>query len=270
MKKIYIIILMVLIICIVSACSKSQVDKDKSPSIIDVLIESMNENSEETQYVKVSLTFDKEVKLLKETSKSLLMTIAGKQVDDSDYKMKLSEDAKKVVITIHVELVNSGEIVIKPEKDSDTVSEITDKSGKYAVQPFSIKAIIPSGMVLSTVSSEPGTVVKSVDSSYHVRGITWIKLLENGEPVPCSIPQKSEELDGAIAVHGHDFLIDDEDACAKNITERLTAYYGSDYSFTCSKNQITAKKLSGDGSEKLDIEVYTYLKVKSEELRAKN
>lgn len=69
-------------------------------------------------------------------------------------------------------------------------------------------------------------------------------------------------LDGYAAVHGHEFLVENEDDIAENITETLSNNYDSKYSFSCEKNRVTAEKKGSDA--KLDIEIYTYKKINGE------
>lgn len=271
MTKVRLIILMLLVMGVMGGCAKPEVNNEKSPILTDVTLESSNEGSEEKQYVEATLVFDKEVKLASKTLKSLQITIAGERVKDSEYTMKLSDDSDELILTIQVSAVSDGQLIIGMAENSDAIYEITDDSGKYAVQPFTVEALIPSGITLSTVetdeeSSDTAKVVKSVDTSWNIRSIAWIHLLENGECVEGNVPQKSEVLDGAIAVHGHDFLAEDKEGAALNIADRLTDYYGEDYRFTCDGNQITVEKLTGDASTQLDLHVHTYLKINGEDV----
>ena len=66
-------------------------------------------------------------------------------------------------------------------------------------------------------------------------------------------------LDGYAAVHGHEFLVENDRDIAAGIVETLQSNYGDEYSISCSKNIITVEKRGSD--EELDIDVYSYKKI---------
>ena len=95
-----------------------------------------------------------------------------------------------------------------------------------------------------------------------LKGQTPDELKEIDVIIDFSNPANLEMLDGYAAVHGHEFLVENEDDIAENITETLSNNYDSKYSFSCEKNRVTAEKKGSDA--KLDIEIYTYKKINGE------
>ena len=67
-----------------------------------------------------------------------------------------------------------------------------------------------------------------------------------------------EILDQAVAVHGHEFLQEDEFAVAQSIAETLDDYYSDDYAFSYADDVVTVEKVSGDQDVELDLQVYSY------------
>lgn len=221
---------------------KAKINNKVWPELISAELSSYHEGSEETQYVQVDLKFNRKISISDSLKDTLRITIGGNRVKDNQYVLKRSEeDESTVILLISVEAVTNGIIKIQSEKD------------------FTLEAIIPSGITLSTIKESAGTVVKQVDSTWAIRGIAWIGLTEDGALIPVSETDNAEMLDGYAAVHGHEFLMLQESDVAKQIVEVLEANYGEEYQFSCDKNQITVTKPGEDAA--LDIVNYQYLKI---------
>ncbi|MCD8366301.1 MAG: hypothetical protein LUC83_11020, partial [Clostridiales bacterium] len=78
-----------------------------------------------------------------------------------------------------------------------------------------------------------------------------------------------EELDGYVAVHGHEFLTDDDAVIAESMVESLERVYGDEYAFSCNQNQVTVTALSGEAAV-YDIQIYDYLKINGEEVSSED
>ncbi|MBO5460992.1 MAG: hypothetical protein J5983_04260 [Ruminococcus sp.] len=249
-------LIVVLVIVIGVLVRQVKVDEEHSPQLTDVEVTSYNEGSEESQFVQVDLIFDREIKLASETCKNLRITISGNRVQEGEYSLQAGENEQTAQLVISVDAITEGILKIEKLKAKGIISEIRSTDSKYAAQDFSVEAIIPSGVILSTVESEEGKVVKNVDSVWNIRSIAWIGLLENGELIPVSETRTLEMLDGRAAVHGHEFLMENEKDIAKAIVETLENNYGTEYQFSCDGTQVTVEKLGSD--VQLDLEIYQY------------
>ncbi len=268
-KKCQIVMLVFIVMfsgLVFAGCGKLKTDDLKSPNIKNVSVSSYNENAESKQYVQVNLTFDQEIKVSGKQSESLRITIAGERM--KDYELTLGEDAKTAVLTIPVTAITKGVLEIEKSEKADNIYDICDVSGKYAVQDFTIKGIIPSGITLSTISSDKGSVVKNVDSSWNIRSIGWVGLFKDGELQPIAETNQSEILDGYIAVHGHEFLIENEKDVAGKIAETLQRVYPEGYKFQSEGTTVTAQCTDGSGGN-LEIKMYQYLTLNGKSISLK-
>lgn len=239
-----------------------RVDEENSPQLTGLEVTSYNEGTEESQFVQVDLIFDREIQIMSDRCDNLRITISGNRVQPDEYIFKAGEDGQTARLVISVDAVTEGILKIEKLKVEGVISEIRDAKKKYAAQDFQIEAVIPSGVTMSTVEEEAGKVVKSVDSVWQIRSIAWIGLLEDGELIPVSETRRLEMLDGRAAVHGHEFLIENEKDIAKNIVETLEHNYGSEYQFSCDGTKVSAEKPGSD--VQLDIEIYQYKKINGE------
>lgn len=250
-------VIMMIFIC--TCCGKTAVDEEKSPVLTGAEIISYNEGTENSQYVKVCLTFDKAISVQSDQRDSLRITIAGNRIDTDDYALEQGDQESTAELIISVDAVTDGILKIGKSEKADTITGIQDETQTYAAKEFELEGIIPSGVSLSTVLSGEGYTVKQVDSSWNIRSIAWIGLSENGERIPAAENRAGEMLDGYAAVHGHEFLMEDEENIAEKIVEVLSSNYGEDYSFSCDDNLITVQNVSGNGTP--DVEIYAYLKI---------
>ena len=265
-KKFFNILIILSILCTAcltfTSCGTAKTDAEYSPRLENINVDSYSEGTEESQYVTVDLIFDRQIAVTDDKCDSLRITIADRRIGDDEYTLEKGDENNTARFKISVRAITEGILRIQPVKEDKSVSEIRSDDKKYAVWNFSAEAMIPSGVTLSTAESGNGKVVKSVDSFWSIRSIAWIGLTENGELIPVSETRPLEMLDGYAAVHGHEFLVENEDDIAENITETLSNNYDSKYSFSCEKNRVTDEKKGSDA--KLDIEIYTYKKINGE------
>lgn len=248
-----------------ASCGSVKTDDEYSPQLEDVTVGSYSEGSEDSQYVTADLVFDREIAVTDEKCSDLRITISDERVKDDECELKAGDDKNTARIRISVDAVTKGILKIEPVEKGKGISSIRSADEKYAVQDFTLEALIPSGVSLSTVSSEPGKVVKSVDSVWNIRSIAWVGITENGELIPVSETRPLEMLDGYAAVHGHDFLVENDRDIAAGIVETLQNNYGAEYSISCFKNIITVEKQGSD--EELDIDIYTYRKINGRSIK---
>lgn len=249
-------------VCILG-CGSAKVDEEKSPSLLSASVSSYNEGSESKQYVKVLLEFDQDISVNDKSDDSLRITISGERVQNDEYTLSQGESPEQAELLISVEAITKGVLKIEKSEKADTISDIRDASGEYAVQDFTLEGIIPSGVTLSDVASDETSVTKQVDSVWNIRSIAWVCLTKDGEVIPVNESDTNEELDGRVAVHGHEFLTEDEGVIAEKIVETLDRVYGEEYQFSSDKNRITAKAVNGETGT-YDIEIYEYLKINGE------
>ena len=244
-----------------AGCGGAKTDSDKSPVLKSVAVTSYNDGSESKQFVNVDMTFDKEVALESDTAESMRITIAGQRMKTCS--LKQGDDKMSVSLVIPVNAITKGVLEIEKSEKAETISDIRDQSKTYAVQDFEVKGIIPSGVTLSEVSSENGKVTKNVESGWNIRSIAWVGLTRNGEIQPVSEDRSDEILDGRIAVHGHEFLIENEKDIAQKIADTLTRVYPEGYKFTADGTKVTAECTDGT-DDVLDIEIYEYMTLNGE------
>lgn len=257
-----------LISALTTGCGKkATVDDDNSPILKEAVVESWNDGNVDAQYVDVTLKYDREVCWQEKHTDSLRVTISDGKISDKKMQFLDGESEKELLLRIQVESVTNGTLNISRADSADVISAITSADGKYATQNFEIDALIPSGVELSDVSekeqSDNGNpqVMKQVTHAWNIRSIAWIRLLENGDPVEVGENKNIEILDQAVAVHGHEFLQEDEYSAAATIAETLSKYYSDDYKFTSTDDVISVEKCNGDKNVELDLKVYNYVNV---------
>ena len=225
-------------------------DAEHSPVPVSVSLESYNEGSEGTQYVKVTLTFDREVAVKAGYAPEIV--IAGAKVKKDD--MKVSGSEKGIVALIHIDKVRNGDMVISLAPEGDTaVSGLTDKTGTYAAVNKTVYALVPSGVALHRT----GVGAVEVTHAFVIRGIAWVVLTDGDEAVGGSLLAGADILDGAVALHGHEFLTDDEYDVAAKLAETLTNHFGDRYGFSVEGKTVVARSLSNPNAD-VAITLYEY------------
>lgn len=248
-----------------AGCQKTTVSEENSPNLTEASITSYNEGSESAQYVKVTLGFDQDIAVSEETEDSLRITIAGERVQPEEYELTQGESSSEAELLISTESVTKGVLQIEKSEKADAITDITDASGEYAVMDFELEGLIPSGVSMSTVSSDDTGVTKQIDTAWNIRSIAWVGLTKDGELIPVNESDTQEELDGYVAVHGHEFLTDDEGTIAEKMAEALNRVYEGQYTFTSDSNRVSVSALNGEIGA-YDIEIYQYLKINGEEV----
>lgn len=157
--------------CLLCAGCGPKTNSELSPSLVSASVSSYSEDTEDSQYVQVDLRFDKEISVASQSAESMRITIAGERVREDECTLSAGEDSQTAVLKISVDAITKGVLEIQRSEKADTISDIRDADGKYAVLDFTVQAIIPSGVTLSDVSSGDGRVVKNVDSAWNIRSI---------------------------------------------------------------------------------------------------
>ena len=123
-----------------------------------------------------------------------------------------------------------------------------------------IEGVLPSGVTLAETARSPGSVTVEVTHAFDIRCIAWILFTDGGAAVGGSLLAGADEKDGAIALHGHEFLKDDGYAVAARLAGTLEKHFGDRYSFTAEGKAVTAVSLIDPDAE-LAIEVYEYARI---------
>lgn len=237
-------------------CGTVRTDTGGSPELVDISVTTGNDGTESGQYVDLTLDFDRDVTIGKKPLRNMEVTIAGERMKSITFSMAASD---KVTLSIPVSAVTRGNLEITETRSGKGYSGITDAEGRYAAMGFHLKTLIPSGVTLEdTGDSAPNRVVKDVKGVWNIRSITWIRLLDNGISAADGMNTESEEMDGAVAVHGHDFLTSDTETITNTIAETLNRHFGYAYVFRGEGTRIIGEKLDGSDSSVLDLEVYSY------------
>ncbi|MGC4017849.1 MAG: hypothetical protein QM793_00450 [Muricomes sp.] len=248
--------------------SRVSVDKEKSPVLEYVEIYSKNSGTEDSQQVRVNLFFDRAVQVNEKKGDSIRLTIGGKRIQTGEYQVKLTEEPGKISIIIPVTSITTAELELGISEKAEAIALITDETGKYAAQEFTVSGVVPSGVMLQDVADENGKTVpnqKRVVSPFSIRSIAWLQLLDQGEPVEVSDAPSSETMENAVAVHGHEFLRDSKSDVAENITQVINTYYGDAYEAVCQDDIITIQSKTNPGNTSLGLALYTYIKVNGKE-----
>ncbi|MGI6205190.1 MAG: hypothetical protein ACOYJI_00985 [Anaerovoracaceae bacterium] len=227
-----------------------------SPELVSVNTWGGCTGGEDDQFIKADLEFSDAVKASDKAAEQLRVTIGGDRVKSDDIKIS-SADEKTIEIEIPVDKVTSGVLEIKPLSEGK-LTAITDESGEYAVKSFSVKKIVPSGMEITTVSSDEGSVSAQVTALANHRSITWIKITAGGNTVKPA-GTGTDIMDDAVAVHEHDFLWATEESTAADIAEAVNKYYSGQLTASSSGDIVTVSAAEGGSAGGvLDISIYTY------------
>jgi hypothetical protein len=244
-----------------AGCSGGGVyDEEASPRLVGVDFSSFNEGSNETQYIVMTGAFDREIRadgfepkirIANETVKSKNITVTAEGSD--------------LILTVAVDRIKDGDITVRfGDTDNGELPAITDASGEYAAKAQTIETLAPSGLALETVDAGPGSVTVEVTHVFDIRCIAWIRFADGGETVGGSLLNGADERDGAVALHGHEFLTDDRYDVAANLAEALESHFGDRYEFTADGTAVTATSTSSADAE-LSISVYSYVRMGEQE-----
>lgn len=245
-------ILICFILCMLTGCGNKVVE-GVSPTLTDYTLEGECEGDESSQFVVLTLQFDREIAYDENFADDLRITIADIRQKSEDFQIS-QDTADSITLKIPVTAITTGNLHLEPLKKDEPLTGIYDKTENAPAYPFIIDAIIPSGVELEEVSSDIGTVSEKVVSAWDIRSITWVQLWVDNELVQPVANDNLEVLDGAVAVHGHDFLISDEFAVAEEIAETLQGFYGDEYKFTA-QNDIVTVSTTGN-AKTLELKIY--------------
>lgn len=238
-----------------TACASPETNEELSPRLQDAVSWGGCSGGEKDQYIKADLTFDQDIAVSEDAAEELRITIGGNRADEEEIDLKVVRD-NTLEITVPVQKVTSGVLKIQsPGRKNFT--KITDRTGKYAVLPFEVSQLVPSGAALSVLQSGEGSVSAQVTSTVNHRSIVWIRLTADGQVLQ---PEGTgtDILDQAAAVHEHDFLWATKESTATDIAEAINQYYPERLSAEASGDTVTVRSISDEVKGELGISIYTY------------
>ena len=240
-----------------AGCGSAQTDPDTSPVLTDISSDSYNEGSMDSQYVSVVLTFDRAIAVTDDPLENMNITIGGEHMDDVTAEQT---GENTLELTILVNAITKSNVCIEETKDGGGYPGITDETGSARAQTFEAEILVPNGVTVEPLASYEGTgVAVLVSGTWSIRSITWLRLLSDGEPVESSETADLELYgDGAIALHGHDFLTSDTTMIASDMAETLNTHFGDYYVFYSEGEEVYGEKLDGTDPSELTLEVYSY------------
>lgn len=250
-----IVLLILLTAASMTACGPGVKSGADSPRLESCSVYGETTGGEDEQFIVADMTFDREIRLDEGLEDQLRVVIGGNRVDPEDIAAELKGTAD-LELRMHVDRVVTGALQITNVPGEKNVDAIRTADGKTCVGEISIDEMIPSGVTLSRLSSEPGTVTCSVDSLPDHRCIIWLRLTENGEPVKPDSTETTDVLDDAVAVHEHEFLWATKKTVAEDMAETLNRYFSSGYSAKAQDGTVTVTKKSDAAGSEIDLQIY--------------
>ena len=119
-----------------------------------------------------------------------------------------------------------------------------------------MKQLIPSGAAITTLKSDPAQTVCRVDQIVTHRSIIWIQLFSGNQAVEPSNSNTTDVIEGACAVHEHEFLWATKETTAADIAETVSNFYGEDFSASAEGDEITVTRKTGENAGNLELKIY--------------
>lgn len=266
-----------------TACSRALPMTEESPAMTSYSVASGSERSENTQFVKISVFFDKPIKVGRAAKNDFRLTTDGASLDKKvmDYTVEaMAGNEKGLSVTLHATsgaqtpdkgdyfALHNGNLQI--ESAGTQMNDVTSADGKSSVRWNTIKCVVPSGLSLSTVISREGDAEKGVPASVTVkvdavpalRVVTWLQLSKNGQPVMRKDFKTKEYTytnDGSIPLHEHQFLQATPESCARDILAQLKSFFGEtgDFTFSQSGDSVTIERTQAVNHEQLSFQIWT-------------
>lgn len=283
-KKHVLIFFAIILIFIFSACQSDVKISEDAPKILRYTFEPYNNGNESTQYVKANIIYDKAISVNKDSARDFRITIGGDRVKTSNISTYVDNKNDHIlIINMHVTGITDGKILISSIENNDRVKGINDKSKKSPAAFKTINALIPSGVELKTLSSVTGDnknsakVTKELTSIWKVRGIAWIKLVENGRSV---LPQtnnskvKTENnnadsgtnnklelkvFNRAVSVHGHGINDMNKYYAVNDIADVLKECFEDRYNISVNDTTFTVESKIPANGQTIDVEIMNNL-----------
>lgn len=245
-KKAALIALALALVMLLGACGAS-FREGSSPSLLSAVSWGENDGTDDGQYLIAQLTFDRAVAVKDGAAKQLRVTVGGNRVSEDDIALTAQGDVLE--LKLHVTVSTSGELVVTAAKSGNSITAVTDSTGKYAVGTLNVDVYVPSGVTLAETGASGSSATYRIASLWTHRSIFWLQVLINGQVQQPDAADVSEVLSsGAVAIHGHNFRTDDETAVAANMAQVLNARFGNELTAEADGGQVTVTlKNAGSG-----------------------
>lgn len=246
--------------------------------------------TEDDQNVEVKIKFSAPVKVLSGAEKDLIVKIAGNTLDktpnasDGVSTRTLSvkadpSDSTSVIVTIgsvkgskFIRMTNAKLEISAVETG---VKHIMSAADDTPAELGYISTVIPSGLAFTQTAavtgtaSQPASVTKKISHRANVRGMVYIQVLRNGQPL---LPTATFDHEGSYIIHAHAFIdTTSGDQVMPEMTEADYAKVIADtfkasiqkvpelkdaYEMTYDGGSFTLKALKATAGETLDVRIY--------------
>lgn len=256
-------------------------------------VRSYNESrTEDDQNIEVKIKFSAPVKLKGAAENDITVKIAGNTLDKTPSAVNgvstrtLSvkadpTDSSSVIVTIGSvkgsEFIRMTNAKLEISAAEGGVKNIVSVADGAPVNIGYISTVIPSGLEMTQTASVAGTasqaasVTKKITHRANVRGMVYIQVLKNGQPL---LPVDSFDHEGSYIIHAHAFI--DTASGDEIIPEMTEADYAkviaqtfavsinsiedlkAGYEMTADGDSITLKALKPSAGETLDVRIYEW------------
>ena len=224
-------------------CTQVKVDED-SPRIADVCMVASGQ-TEASQSVEIRLAFDQPVSVAANVADSFSVQLNGAALDASTVKLEVRSSADAVTFVLRPAegaalgpgagsyfALYQGQLTVAAAREDGALPSILGASGSCAVLEEPIRATLPSGLAIQTVSVRAGSeadnlpaqTVFQVTSPALVRAITWFS------------PDGGQTK---LLKHNHTFADADAAACAGDLAKVVNAASGLGITATAQGDTVT-------------------------------
>lgn len=258
MKKYISVFLLVLATAVLCGCSGSaEVSQADSPALQSCESYGICEGGEQDQYIIAELIFDRPVSFSEELKEQLRVVIGGQRIAPEKIEVGAVENREDAVqLKMAVQQVNDGYLEITNAPGEEKLTALTDAEGRYCAASADVKQLIPSGAAITTLKSDPAQTVCRVDQIVTHRSIIWIQLFSGNQVVEPSNSNTTDVIEGACAVHEHEFLWATKETTAADIAETVSNFYGEDFSASAEGDEITVTRKTGENAGNLELKIY--------------
>lgn len=274
-----------------STTTPSQPAQSEQVTAQSYTVRSYNDSrAEDDQNVEVKIKFSAPVKVLSGAEKDLIVKIAGNTLDktpnasDGVSTRTLSvkadpSDSASVIVTIgsvkgskFIRMTNAKLEISAVETG---VKHIMSAADNTPAKLGYISTVIPSGLAFTQTAavtgtaSQPASVTKKISHRANVRGMVYIQVLRNGQPL---LPTATFDHEGSYIIHAHAFIdTTSGDQVMPEMTEADYAKVIADtfkasiekvpelkdaYEMTADGGSFTLKALKATAGETLDVRIY--------------
>lgn len=272
-----------------AACGPRAAVGSGSPAITGQTVSVYSDGTEASQKVTVAITFDRPVAVGRSVDGQLAVTLNGKEPDKQTMRWTAAADKAdnhRLLFTLSALPtvtdpqkgrffgLYEGRLVIAAKDKNGAVAAVTDAGGRYVAKWTAVRVQIPSGVALTQVSADKGSASAPARTSVRVaslgvvRAMTWVQLLENGQPaMPKNYKRGSFSYtnDGSIPIHDHELFQMRAEDYASEIAAGLSTYFGKGtptegrFTFASQGDTVTVTASAPQDGQKLSLLIFNHL-----------